>query len=306
MRIEHIQTFADGYYKQYVYDAAGNIIVENRFEESLNRWRGFLLFGLGMSYKMHETAELYANLSQNYRAINFTDLRINNPNLRVNPDIADERGYTADLGLKGKKGNLFTYELTLFYIRYFGKIGQVLRTDPVLFNDYRYRTNIADARNTGMEAFIELSLLPLWKQESPHLTWTVFSNLAIIDARYIRTEDTSIRNRKVEMVPPVTLKLGSSVRYKSFSFSGQYAYVGEHFSDASNAVRTATAVEGIIPAYSVADISASYQHKSFTLEISVNNLLNEQYFTRRADAYPGPGIIPADGRGFYATLEMKF
>ena len=306
VRVENIQTFADGYYKQFVYDAAGNVIVENRFDEALDRRRSFLLFGLGTSYRKSEGLELYANLSQNYRAINFTDLRINNPNLRVDPDIADEEGYTADLGIKGKKESLFTYEVTLFYLRYFGKIGQVLRTDPVLFNDYRYRTNIADARNMGIEAFGEVSLLNLLQSETKDVKWTVFGNLSLIDARYIRTDDTSIRNKKVEMVPPVTVKIGSTFRYRAFSLAAQYSYVDAHFSDASNAVRTATAVEGIIPSYSVTDVSAVYRWKSFALEASVNNLFNEQYFTRRADAYPGPGIIPADGRGFYATLEMSF
>ncbi len=306
IRWENIQTYAEGYYKQYVFDGAGNIIVQNRVDEELERLRSFLILGLGSSFKASDQMEIYANISQNYRGINFTDLRINNPNLRVDPNIADEKGYTADLGIKGQKEALFTYELTLFYLRYFGKIGQVLRTDSVLFNDYRYRTNIADARNMGIEAFGELSLLSLLRKEKQDRRWTLFANLALIDARYIRTDDSSIRNKKVEMVPPFTAKLGSAFRIRDFSFSAQYSYVGEHFSDASNAIRTATAVEGLIPAYAVADITASYRWKSLVLEMSVNNLFNEQYFTRRAEAYPGPGIIPADGRGFYTTVEFKF
>jgi len=43
-----------------------------------------------------------------------------------------------------------------------------------------------------------------------------------------------------------------------------------------------------------------------TLYTGVNNLANRKYFTRRADGYPGPGIIPADRRGFYVTVEGKF
>ncbi|WP_375585800.1 TonB-dependent receptor domain-containing protein [Cyclobacterium xiamenense] len=306
VRLENIQTYADGYYKQYVFDGAGNVLVENRFDEELERRRSFLLFGLGSSFRHSESLELYANISQNYRAINFTDLRINNPNLRVDPAITDEQGYTADVGVKGSKSDRYTYEVTLFYLRYFGKIGQVLRTDSVLFNDYRYRTNIADARNMGLEAFGEVSLLDFLGKDSERIKWTLFGNFSLIDARYIRTQDAAIRNKKVEMVPPVTVKLGSTARYKGLSVSAQYSYVDAHFSDASNAVRTATAVEGLIPSYAVADISAIYRWKSLALEVSVNNLFDEQYFTRRADAYPGPGIIPADGRGFYATLEMNF
>ncbi len=306
IRWERIWTFAKGYYKQYVIDAAGNIIVNNRIDERLSRSRDFILLGLGMSYKVDKSFELYANVSQNYRAINFTDLRINNPNLRVDPNIQDERGYTADIGIRGRNNNVFNYEVTLFFINYYGKIGQVLRTDTVLFNDFRFRSNIADARNIGVEAFTEVSLLELWKSRPKHWQWSLFANVAWIDARYTNTQDNAIRSRLVEMVPPVNIKIGSVLRYQSFNTTLQYSYVGAHFSDASNTRRTATAIEGLIPTYQVLDFSIVYQSKSFwQIEASCNNLLNEQYFTRRAEAYPGPGIIPADGRAFYLTLQLK-
>jgi len=305
VRFENIQTFAEGYYKAYVKDGAGNIIVENKIDEKLNRKRNFVLLGLGLSYKAHEKLEFYANFSQNYRAINFTDLRINNPNLRVDANIQDEKGYTADLGVRGNHESIFTYEFTLFYLNYFGKIGQVLKTDTVLFNDYRYRSNIADARNIGLEAFGELSMLKLFKRNSEAWRWALFGNFSMIDAQYVRTEDNSIRNKKVEMVPPVNLKIGNTLSYKKINLTLQYSYTAEHFSDASNTRRTATAIEGIIPSYQVLDISMNYAWKFLKFEFSVNNALDEKYFTRRADAYPGPGIIPADGRGFYGTLQVK-
>lgn len=66
-----------------------------------------------------------------------------------------------------------------------------------------------------------------------------------------------------------------------------------------------TAVEGIIPTYNVLDISIAYTYKMLTVEGSINNVLNEKYFTRRAEAYPGPGILPSDIRSFYLTLQVK-
>jgi Fe(3+) dicitrate transport protein len=306
IRYENIQTFAEGYYKRYVKDGAGNIIVQDKISENLARKRGFVFAGVGISYKMKPQTEIYANFSQNYRAINFTDLRINNPNLRIDANIQDEKGFTADLGLRGKSYDFFNYEITLFYLSYKGKIGQVLRTDSVLFNDYRFRTNVSDARNVGIEAFGEISLLPLVGKENSAWKWAIFGNFAFIDARYIHTQESAIRNRKVEMVPPITLRLGNTLQYKNFSTTLQYAYTAEHFSDATNTRRTASAIEGIIPAYSVVDLSFSYTWRFLRAEFSVNNLLNEKYFTRRAEGYPGPGIIPADGRGFYGTLQVKW
>jgi len=53
------------------------------------------------------------------------------------------------------------------------------------------------------------------------------------------------------------------------------------------------------------DLSLSYQLKKFTIEGSINNITNTMYFTRRATGYPGPGILPSDGRAFYLTLQFK-
>ncbi len=303
VRFENIQTFSSGYYKQYVFDAAGNIIVENKIEEDLKRKRNFLIAGLGISLKMNERSEMYGNISQNYRAINFTDLRVVNPNFIVDPNIQDERGFTADLGIRGNSKSVFQYEITAFYLAYKDKIGQVLRADqPPLFNDYRFRGNISDARTLGAEAFGEISISTLIGVRP---TWTFFVNTSVTDARYVNSEDSSIDGKKVEMVPPFILRTGSSLKSDHFSVSIQYSYSHRHFTDATNAVRTSTAIEGLIRSYQVVDVSTSYTYKKFTVEASCNNLLNEQYFTRRADSYPGPGIIPSDGRGFYVSLMVK-
>lgn len=307
VRYEYIQTRSDGYYKQRVFDAAGNLIVDNRIYDKMGRTRSFVIAGIGTKYKLSKNTEWYANASQNYRAINFSDLRVTNPNFIVDTAIQDEKGFTADMGIRGNRAGLFTYEVTAFYIYYKGRIGQVLRADrPPLFIDYRYRTNIADARNLGVELMAELNVwrvfnLPYDKTNQLN----VFVNGAFIDARYIKTEDNTIANNKVEMVPPVMVRTGLNYRHrKKAGLSLQYSYTGKHYSDATNATLTSTAVEGVIKSYQVVDVSASFNHKIFSLEISCNNLLDARYYTRRAESYPGPGIIPSDGRSFYATLAI--
>ena len=71
------------------------------------------------------------------------------------------------------------------------------------------------------------------------------------------------------------------------------------------AARKASAVNGVIPSYSVMDLSLARAWRWWTLEISCNNLFDQRYFTRRAEAYPGPGIIPSDGRSMYLTLQVR-
>jgi Fe(3+) dicitrate transport protein len=307
VRFEHIGTSARGYFKQRVFDGAGNLIVENRTDEAMGRARNFVIAGLGANFRLNSQLSFYANISQNYRAINFSDIRVVNPNLRVDPDMRDETGFTADLGLKVKKEQWYQLELTAFLLRYNDKIGQILRADqPPLFLDYRFRGNISDARNMGLEFFGELNLLPLLRKEASPLQWTIFLNAAYVDARYINTQDNSIRNKQVEMVPPIMLRTGTQLSYQSFRVALQFAHVARHFSDATNALRTSTAVEGLIPSYQVADLSVAYRYRRYLVEASINNLFNHMYFTRRAEGYPGPGIIPSDGRGFFLTLGASF
>ncbi len=305
LRAEIIQTAASGYYKSYVYDAAGNLVSQLRTDENSLRKRKFLLAGVGISYKTRWNSEMYANISQNYRAINFSDLRIVNPNFIVDPNIRDEKGYTADWGIRGKIRSRLHYELTAFYIAYRGKIGQVLKTGQApLYTNIRFRSNIADARNVGIESYCEWNVIkPDSVFRKPALS--LFANTAFVDARYVNTNDKSILNRYVEMVPRFIFRTGAEMRWRKWNLHILHAYTGEHFSDATNAVLTATAVEGLIPAYRVADAGIGYAFRWFNIQVNVNNAFNEQYFTRRSESYPGPGILPADGRAFYCTLQIN-
>ena len=63
---------------------------------------------------------------------------------------------------------------------------------------------------------------------------------------------------------------------------------------------------GYIPAYTAADISATYRIHQYCVKLGSNNIANKAYFTRRTDEYPGPGILPSIGRSFYVGISGKF
>ncbi|MGM0546470.1 MAG: TonB-dependent receptor domain-containing protein [Bacteroidota bacterium] len=310
VRFEYIQTEADGYYRNIVRDLADNVLVDERITENRNRERSLLLFGIGSSYRPSSEVEIYGNFSQNYRAINFNDIRVDMGNLEVDPDLQDERGFNADLGIRGQVDNLLQYDVTAFHLSYEDRIGTVLRTEPnPKFNDlvdrtFRYRTNIADAKIFGIESFAEVDLVKLFKQDSG-TSLSLFTNLALINATYSNSDESGIEGNEVELVPPLNFKTGLTFSKNGFEASYQFSHVAEHYSDASNARRTPTAIEGIIPAYQVMDLSAKYSFNRFSLEGGVNNLMNENYFTRRATGYPGPGIIPAKMRNLYVSVGIE-
>lgn len=304
LRYEIINTNAEGFYNDIQRNLAGNIIYKNRVDEERGSTRKFLLGGLGFSIKPNQNNELYFNVSQNYRSINFNDMRIVNPNLIVDPQLKDESGLSMDLGFRGNENNKWSYDITFFLLKYNNRIGTLLMSDTTTYQVYRYRTNISDSRNMGLECFAETDIIQ-WVKSSWKFQLKYFVNLSYIQAIYLEGKDPSLSGNKVEYVPTWNVKTGLQLKRDNLSTSVQYSYLSEQFSDASNALQTSNAVSGIIPAYAVMDISMDYFYNQFKFSFGVNNVLNELYFTRRAEGYPGPGIIPADPRTFYLGLQYS-
>jgi len=306
LRFENIVTKANGSFVDVRKDQAQNIYYRKDSIDNKNSSRHFLIGGLGFSYYQSQAMQLYANISQNYRAINFNDLNSSIKGLQVDPNLKDETGYSADAGIRGNIPGVLDYDVSLFMIHYDNRIGSKQDSDAN-FNTFRYRTNIGASRNIGLESFAELEFLHFITGNVSDTKLSVFSNLALIDAKYTSSKDHSFDGNKVEFAPDIVLKSGLTYRQSKFTASYQVSYTSQQFGDATNAKDpSANGIIGIIPAYTVMDLSASYKfNKTFSLLGSCNNLADKRYFTRRAESYPGPGIIPADARGYYITLQVK-
>lgn len=307
-RFEYIRTASDGFYKERVY-SGGQVIFERKFEDARRNSRSFLLLGIGVGRKLKEDVELYANFSQNYRSINFSDLAVVNPNLIVDSLLKDERGYNADLGLRGTlAGGAVSFDASLFYLHYRDRIGvgELVVSDPVMVEkSVAYRTNIGDARIAGVEAYAEADLWKLFNPYQSQIGFTVFTNFSLIDGIYL-DGPSSVKGNRVELIPPFSIKTGATFRWKNLRAAYQFAFAAKQYSDATNAAFVVDATRGMVPAYSVQDLSLSYAWRRFRFQAGVNNLTDARYFTRRAAAYPGPGIIPADGRSIYGTVSFRW
>ena len=304
LRFETISTESQGYYRVTNKDLAGNTLLDIKVSDNRKNTRSFLLAGIGTQFKLAGGLELYANFSQNYRSINFNDMRVVNPNYQVNPNLKDENGFTVDGGFRGALKNLLYFDVTIFWLQYNNRLGTTLIVDPATSQIVRYRTNIGNSRSRGVEAFAELDWLKLINKNSKQKLST-FVNLSYINAKYLSSEPV-YRNKSVEFVPKIILRTGITYTYKKFGFTCQYSYTDEQFSEATNTEFSPSAIYGIIPAYSIIDLSANYTYKKVGLIAGINNLANAKYFTRRAEGYPGPGIIPADPINFYLTLRLTF
>lgn len=305
VRFEYINTTADGYYGNIYRDLAGNVIDVTRNDEKRTSGRNFILAGVGLSYKPTPFADIYGNISQNYRSITFSDMRISNPSSVVDPNLKDEKGYSADLGIRSEQTSLYNYDVSVFYLNYDNRIGEVQFYDEnnrVL----RRRGNIGQAVIYGAEAYAEADVFGLLHGAQTPWSVVLFNNIAVIKSKYRRSEEPAVVGNSVEFVPDLNLKSGVRLGYRNFKTSLQLTHLSQQYTDATNAEEGGvSAVVGIIPAYTVLDLGASYTFKKLRLEANVNNLANKMYFTRRATGYPGPGILPSDGRSFYVTLQVK-
>ncbi len=305
VRGEYISTNADGYYRLINTDLAGNVLTDETIIEQKQNDRQFVLFSAGLSYEFSPNFQVFANFSQNYRAINFNDLRITNSNFRVDPNLKDETGYNADIGIRGMCKETFGYDVSLFYLKYNNRIGFSLKTDPVLFNTYRFRSNISESRNIGLEALFQLNFLKLFNITQSKTAILGFLNTSLVDGKYINSTEAAYQNKQVELIPNLIVRTGITLRKRQFSASYQFNYTSEQYTDATNSVFSSNAISGVIPSYWVSDISASYSYKSLKGQLNIQNLMNQTYFNKRAVGYPGPGIIPAPPRTVYFTLSLS-
>jgi len=310
-RFEKIRTKAEGSYRKINLDLAGNVILDETIVENNEKDRNFLLLGIGFSYKPQNRIEFYGNVSQNYRSVTFNDIRTVSPSQVIANDITDEKGYTSDIGVRGQIGNKITFDSSVYALYYDDKIGEYEAQNPNgAAAVVRFRDNIGTAITYGFETMIDWSLSNTFFNQNEDFSWNLFTNTAITNSEYLKSNAPNIEGNKVEFVPLYNIKSGSAIGYKNFMASLQFTYVSSQFSEANNSVTDTNdntyGIFGQIPAYYVADISTSYKWKRFKLEAGINNFTNNSYFTRRATGYPGPGIIPSDNRTFYATLEFTF
>ncbi|WP_339658429.1 TonB-dependent receptor [uncultured Polaribacter sp.] len=299
-RFEHIKTERDEIIKDIITDAAGNVINENLRDEEETNIRNFILLGIGSSYKLNKSVEFYGNISQNYRSVTFSDISTANPAFEISPNITDENGFTIDAGIRGNYDNFFSYDANFFGLFYNDRINIYTRADGKA-----ERANIGDARILGIESLIDFNLKKLFTNNAEYVL-NYFINSSFIISEYTKSQINGVVGNEVEFIPNINLKTGTRFGYKNFLSSLQYSYLSSQFSDATNAIGgSLSGVTGEIPAYGILDFSASYKYKFAKIETGINNLLNENYFTRRATGYPGPGIIPSAPRNYYITLEFK-
>ncbi len=284
--------------------------------------RNQTLFGLGMEYKFRNT-NIYANITQAFRPVLFSDFTPPAVTDVIDPNLKDASGFNADLGFRGTHKNYLNFDFSLFYLSYNNRIGgvrQFINNDPTK-GTFLFRTNLGETINKGIEGFFNLNVTRFFQIEKPYGNLDLFASISFIDSRYtdfsifsttgsapdVKIIETNLSGNRVENAPRYIHNFGLSWGNNNFSTTLQYRMSGKIFTDANNTVApSSNGVTGLLEQYQVMDFSSEYKFLNhYNVRAGVNNLLDKNYATRRAGGYPGPGILPGEGRTFYISLGIK-
>jgi len=313
-RYEYINSTAEG---QFGVSGNNPVLLENK-----RITRNQPLFGLGLEYKIN-TTNIYANISQAYRPVLFSDLTPPAVTDVIDPNLKDASGFNADLGYRGSIKNYLNFDFSVFYLSYNNRVGgsrQFVNNDPTQ-GTFLYRTNLGETVNKGIESFVNFNVTRFFKIENTHGNLDVFATLSFIDSKYTNFEtfttagtapnititQSNLSGNRVENAPRYIHNFGATWSNNQFSGTLQYKMSGQVFTDANNTVTpSANGVTGLLEGYNLLDFSAEYKFlKNYNIRTGINNLTYEKYATRRASGYPGPGILPGEGRTFFLSIGAK-
>ena len=281
------------------------------------------LFGLGLEYKLG-TTNVYANITQAYRPVLFSDFTPPAVTDVIDPNLKDASGFNADIGYRGTFKNYLNFDFSVFYLSYNNRIGgvrQFVNNDPTQ-GTFLFRTNLGETVNKGIEGFVNLNITRFLEIDNSIGNIDVFATISFIDSRYtdfrtftttgsapnITITEGNLRGNRVENAPRYIHNFGLGWNKNNISATLQYRMTGRIYTDANNTeAPSANGVTGLLEDYNVLDLSAEYKFlKNYNLRAGVNNLTDEMYATRRAGGYPGPGILPGEGRTFFLSIGAKF
>ena len=267
----------------------------------------FTMLGISSEYQLSAQSSFYGGYSEAYRPVLFKDIIPGSALERVDKNLKDGRGHTLEAGFRGSRGAL-SWDLSAFDLVYENRMGTSAQFDATGF--YNLRTNIGDSETYGLEVFLQYGFAIADDADLTVFTSTSWMESSYDDGARVRVgqRNVSVAGNEVQSVPSVISRNGLTLTCARVTATLLYSYTAESYADALNTViPSANGAVGLVPGYGLLDLSASYRiNEHLKLRGSINNLSDEQYFTKRPEFYPGPGVWPSDGRSVLVSLGIAF
>ncbi len=276
------------------------------------------LFGLGLNFEVAKKTELYANVSQSYRPVIFTQAVPTGGTTIVPNDLNESRAVQYEIGFRGSPRDWVTWDVSGFLLDFDDQIGVI-----ALPGGFSTLANVGRAQHFGVELSGELDLIglidagqalaapapePMGKESEPVApvqalslghrfgSLSLYGNATLLDAEFV---SGPLDGSTPRFAPDYLVRTGLIYRYHNsikLAFLGTFA--GESFADDANTP------ERFVPAYSVWDLTAEVNiYKDVvSLNAGINNLFDEDYYSRITNS----GIDPGAGRNYYGGFSVKF
>lgn len=256
------------------------------------------LGAIGLTYDLTDVSTLYFNLSQGYKPPTYADsLPIDNNIANTNLDPGHTLTY--ELGYRGRPSEFFHWDVSGFFIDYKDRFGQTTTGGVTTVQ------NVGRSQNWGIDIASEVDLIAAASKLTggdPAGATQRFGNLAFhVAYEWLHADfvDGPQDGLEPQYAPEHLLRVGLTHRWRDrFKISLLHTYVSQHFANDNNTANFN------IPAYHVTDLIAEAKvwKENVTVLAGINNLLNEDYYSRvRAN-----GIDPAYGRNFYVGVRLTY
>jgi Fe(3+) dicitrate transport protein len=244
-----------------------------------------LLGGLGMEYEDTENSAFYANISQGYRPVIFTEAVPTGGGQVVPDDLEEGKSIEYELGYRTRACEWLTLDASAFLLSFKDQIGTLGNTTA----------NVGDSIHKGIDLSASTDLLRdiAGTEQYGALEWYV--NGTLLDAEFTSGPSDG---KTPQYAPDFILRTGLNYNYQDklkVTFGG--SLLDDHFANDSNDAQYA------VPAYMVWDLTAEYKiHENVRLIGGINNLFDESYYARvRND-----GVDPGNGRNYYIGASFEF
>lgn len=262
-----------------------------------------VLPGLGLSYDLGETHEAYLNLTRGFKPLLFNDGQTFQSGVNAAATFESSDAESAEIGLRGRIGDVATYDVSAFHIRLENQIGFLAGPLPAsgafgaVGPGGARRQNVGTMENSGLDLALEVELTELFGAEGETQV-LAFANASLLEAQFV---EGPARGFRPQYAPETFLRGGLIARFGErarLQVSG--SYLSEH-SGADNA-----AAEFRIPAYAVFDATGEVTlAEGAALFAAINNVFDRRYFARVRPG-GGQGIDPGAPRTVTAGLRVRY
>ena len=248
---------------------------------------------LGMSYDHSEYLNYYFSLTQNFETPTLYEIG-NNPydngenfNTSLKPVVTP----SAELGLKINKNEFYRFNFSLYYS---SSSNELVPYEIEVEPGRTYYRNAGSTSKFGAEFFYMINVQDFYKIKA---TYSFADH--VYEDYYL--ENINLDSKTIPLAP----KHQSALEFQLLNlFSTQCMFrlinVGDFFADDMN--------KTLISGYTVIDFGISKNLKlfqnNFDLQLYINNVLNESYFTNiRMNAFGGRFYEPADAFNIIVSLS---